>query len=435
MIDGMLSRNRNRLLFSSALILLCLSAAGSYIAILRLLSAQDWVTHTRDVQLALGELSTALSRAGRTRSEYVDSGDPAKLQEYQLAVAQIPQKLAAIKHLTLDNNTHSASVAEMERLIDQRLAFMQESVALKQSGQSTLENQFQTTRSIVAIAGQMDQVFQRMQAQEESLLELRIQRWQSRQRLVAILLAAAFLIAGLLFVLHYRMLNKELAARQEAETSLRTLSGRILQIQDEERRNFSRELHDSMGQSLASAKMNLDVLAASMPGNTLISDSSQLLDEALSETRTISHLLHPPLLDEAGFVFAAKWYVDGFSKRSGIQTTLEIPEDFERLSPRLELAMFRVLQESLTNIHKHAQCSKAAIAVSLTSAHVTLTVRDNGKGITPAVLEGFRNDGAHLGVGLAGMRERIRKLGGHLEIFSDATGTLVSALLPRVPVA
>ena len=427
----MLSKKRNRLLFISAIVLLCLSAAGTFVAFASLMSAQQWVTHTRDVQLAIADVSTSLTRASRMRSEYLDSGEERDLRDYQLAVAGIPPILSTLKQLTADNESHQTTIVELQALIDQRLSLMQSSVALKQSGQSTLEAQAAITRNIVAVASQIDLVFQNMQDHEQYLLKLRVDRWRSRQRLAAIALCLAFLVAGLLFVLHYHFLNQELAARQEAEASLRTLSGRILQIQDEERRKLSRDLHDSMGQTLASAKMNLDLLAQSNPGDGLIRDCSQLLDQALADTRTISHLLHPPLLDEAGFTFAARWYVEGFSKRSGIQTDLEIPEDLGRLSTPVELALFRVLQESLTNIHKHAGCSRAAVKLLLTPAAVTLAVRDNGKGIAPAVLKGFQNDGSLLGVGLAGMRERIRKLGGRLEISSDSTGTRVSALLPR----
>ena len=151
------------------------------------------------------------------------------------------------------------------------------------------------------------------------------------------------------------MLNAELKAREQAEASLRTLSVRLLELQDQERRKFSRELHDSLGQYLVGAKMNLAMLGKSLPDNALIAECLKLLDQAMTETRTISHLLHPPLLDETGFASAARWYVEGFAKRSGIQTSLDMPEDLGRLPSSLELALFRVLQESLTNVHRHSK--------------------------------------------------------------------------------
>jgi signal transduction histidine kinase len=168
-----------------------------------------------------------------------------------------------------------------------------------------------------------------------------------------------------------------------------------------------------------------------MPENAFIRETSGLLDQALSETRTLSYLLHPPLLDEAGLASAAREYVDGFSRRSGIPVSLHMPENLDRLGETLELALFRVLQEGLTNIHRHSGCTQATINLAVSPTQVALSIRDNGRGMSAEVLEGFRNDGAHLGVGLAGMRERIREFGGHLDLYSDAGGTLLSVVLPR----
>lgn len=398
-------------------------------------AAEDWVTHTREVQVALSQVNVVVSRAGRTRTEFVDSGDLNHLRDYQLALAEIPATLTSLKHLISDNTSQKKRIVELEKLIDQRVSLMQESVALKQTGHSTLENQARVTQSIVSVASQIDALIQRMEDQEQSLLELRIERWHRGEQLTAIVLGSAFLLAGVLLILHYRLLNRELHGRQRAELSLRKLSARILQIQDDERRKFSRELHDSLGQYLAGAKMNLDGLAQSIPDNTVITDCCELLEHAIMETRTISHLLHPPMLDESGFASAARWYVEGFSKRSGIQTRLDIPEPFDRLSPAVELAMFRVLQESLTNIHRHSRSSTSDIAVARGPRNVSLTIRDHGGGISSALLERMSSDGIHAGVGLAGMRERVRELGGQLEIRSDTTGTLVTAILPTSPEA
>ena len=207
-----------------------------------------------------------------------------------------------------------------------------------------------------------------------------------------------------LFFLHYRMLNAELRAREQAEASLRTLSVRLLELQDQERRKFSRELHDSLGQYLVGVKMNLTMLGNSVPANTLIAECIKLLDQAMTETRTISHLLHPPLLDETGFASAARWYVEGFAKRSGIQTSLDMPEDLGRLPSSLELALFRVLQESLTNVHRHSKSKRADVSVRLSEDKVVLRVRDYGKGIPADVLgpRRFANDNSRYadGVGI-----------------------------------
>ena len=206
---------------------------------------------------------------------------------------------------------------------------------------------------------------------------------------------------------------------------------RLLELQDQERRRFSRELHDSLGQYLVGVKMNLSMLGNSIPANTLVSESLKLLDEAMAETRTISHLLHPPLLDETGFGSAARWYVEGFSKRSGIPTTLDLPEDMGRLPEALELALFRVLQEALTNVHRHSRSTKADVSLRLFRTEVVLRIKDYGKGIPPDVLDRFRRNRAHGGVGLAGMRERIHELGGQLQMDSDSDGTQIVVRMPR----
>jgi signal transduction histidine kinase len=427
---SMLPRTKARVFFGSALILISLSGLAAFVAISRLLQAQEWVSHTREVQVALSQVNTVVSRAGRTRTEYVDSGDPRHLDDYQAALAQIPPTLADLERLVSDNPPRMHEVAELEKLLDQRMRLVRQSVALKQSGQSTLENQSRITQGIVSVAGQMDSIVQQMQDQEQQLLELRISRTRGVERWVAAFLYSGFAIAIVLFILHYRLLNWELEGRERAEASLHKLSARILQIQDEERRKFSRDLHDSLGQYLVAAKMNLDMLDHSLPGNNLVVDASRILNDALTETRTISHLLHPRLLDEAGFASAASWYIEGFSKRSGIPTRLDMPKNFNRLPALVEIAMFRVLQEGLTNIHRHSQSSQAIISLKVGSGNVRLTIHDNGKGISSENLERFRSDGVHLGVGLAGMRERIRELGGQLDIRSDVTGTLITAILP-----
>jgi signal transduction histidine kinase len=249
-------------------------------------------------------------------------------------------------------------------------------------------------------------------------------------------LSVAFLLAFLLFFIQYRFLSVELKARVQAERialesedSLRQLTARLLQLQDAERRKFSRELHDSLGQYLAGVKMNLEMFATRREEN-LLAEAIQLLDQSIGETRTISHLLHPPLLDEAGFSSAAKWYLEGFAQRSGIEIKVELPEDVGRLPKPAALGLFRVLQESLTNIHRHSGSAKAEVVLTLAARQVTLKVRDYGKGIAPELLKSFRTKGMRSGVGLAGMRERIRELGGQLSIQASAPGTLISVTMP-----
>src|SRR6201987_4422456 len=186
------------------------------------------------------------------------------------------------------------------------------------------------------------------------------------------------------------------------------MSARILELQDSERRRIARELHDSVGQYLAGLKINLSQLQARGEGEAprLIRETIELTDCAIQEVRTISHLLHPPLLEELGFLPAARWYVDEYGKRSQIKVSLRIEEPIERLPREVEIALFRVLQESLTNVYRHAAAQSVAIRIMCNDGHVTLTVADNGKGIPHDVLARFRG-GAAPGIGLGGMRERL----------------------------
>ena len=225
----------------------------------------------------------------------------------------------------------------------------------------------------------------------------------------------------------------DVTARRNAEEALRKLSGRLLGIQDQERRRIARELHDSLGQYLAGLKIALEMLTNSTSpekNDSLLTECSDILEKAIVETRTLSHLLHPPLLDEAGFASAASWFVTGFSQRSGIPVSLELPEDLPRLSEAVEIALFRVLQESLTNVHRHSQARSAEIKVEADAEAISLEVFDHGRGMPEHVLQQLRGEGTKLGVGLAGMRERIHELGGTFDVTSDGNGTTVRVSVP-----
>lgn len=217
---------------------------------------------------------------------------------------------------------------------------------------------------------------------------------------------------------------------EQRTAALRRLSARLLRVQDEERRRIARELHDSLGQYLTAAKINLDVLARTKGDGTYLREAQQLIDRAISDTRTLSHLLHPPLLDEAGFISAARWYVEGFGKRSGIRTALEMPDGFDRLPSEVETALFRILQEALTNVHRHSGSRSVEVRLTRDSTLVVLAIQDHGKGIPQDTLDRFKKSGTNVGVGLAGMRERIKELGGTFHLESGPKGTLLKAIVP-----
>jgi PAS domain S-box-containing protein len=224
---------------------------------------------------------------------------------------------------------------------------------------------------------------------------------------------------------------------QDSEKSLRELSFHLLRTQDEERRRIGRDLHDSLGQYLSVLKMKLDCLRCA-PANLQPEDveelnhCAQITEDAVKEVRTISYLLYPPMLEEMGLHSAISWYLDGFTKRSGIQTTFEVSPNLGRLDPDVELAIFRVLQESLTNVHRHSGSTTASIRLSLDDDTFVMEISDQGKGAhsdTRLGENGQDGVGGH-GVGLRGMRERMRQVGGKLDFCSSRKGTVVTATVP-----
>jgi PAS domain S-box-containing protein len=227
-------------------------------------------------------------------------------------------------------------------------------------------------------------------------------------------------------------LNTDLTDQKRAEESLRAMSGRLLQLQDEERRRIARELHDSAGQILVALDLNLAAIqkenARLSPGAArACHESLGLVRQMSQELRTIAHLLHPPLLDEAGLPSAIRWFVEGFAERSGIPVQLDVSEHLVRLSPEAERTIFRVVQESLTNIHRHSGSPTATIRIAQSQTEIRVEVSDRGKGVP--VARGLE-EGGKSGVGIQGMRERLRQIGGHLEIRSGGTGTTINAVLP-----
>ncbi len=232
-----------------------------------------------------------------------------------------------------------------------------------------------------------------------------------------------------------RRVKERTVELERAQQSLRALSGRLLEAQDAERRRIARELHDSAGQILSALKMNLAQVEANLRESDSISvkpvqSSLELIDELSKELRTMSYLLHPPLLDEAGLPSAIRWYVEGFAERSGIQVSLDVDSDLGRLSSELETTIFRIVQEGLTNIHRHSGSSTATIRVARADHTVRVEISDMGKGM-PASVEGTSPAVTKLGVGIQGMRERVRQLSGQFEIVSGSRGTSVIAILPE----
>lgn len=264
-----------------------------------------------------------------------------------------------------------------------------------------------------------------------ALLRLKNAEMQARQQ-AAIAEAARRELAELNAALEIRV-HERTRELEVANDSLRDLSARLLQLQDGERRRIARELHDGVGQLLAAMTMNQAILQerghiTDPRAKEALSENEGMVQEILRGIRTISHLLHPPLLDEAGLPSALRLYVEEFSQRSGIRVGLEC-DDIGRLAPAAETAIFRVTQECLSNVHRHSSSQTATVTLHNDSAGLRLEVRDEGCGIPGEKEQDLLLGGG--GVGLRGMRERLTQLGGRLKIHSSSEGTTVTALLPR----
>jgi signal transduction histidine kinase len=213
---------------------------------------------------------------------------------------------------------------------------------------------------------------------------------------------------------------------------LRRLSSNLIAMQDQERRRIARELHDSLGQELAAAKMGVDGILLHSPADSMsklaATDASNMIDRAIQQVRSISHLLHPPLLDEVGLVSALRWFLEGLTKRSGIETFLDVqPPAFPRLAAELETAIFRMIQEALTNVFRHSGARNSWVTLKKHDSQLVITIRDDGKGISKRVAE---LQSRSIGVGIGGMRQRVKEFAGVLRLDNTNPGTRVEITIP-----
>ncbi|HVB58894.1 MAG TPA: CHASE3 domain-containing protein, partial [Candidatus Acidoferrales bacterium] len=366
--------------FCVAVVILVLIALAADDVTTRLEDSQYWLNQTQEVEQELGRLRGDLLAAESARLLYLITGNETRLNSYYSGAQRIPEDLDLLKNLTADNPIEQQRLAELRPIINQRMGLLKESIELRKVGPPHSDKQDELTITGTALSNQAMDIVQNMRDSEDNLLKQRESLSRHTYGSVRLVLAIAFCAVVIIFAGSFRRLWVELHERRQAEEAVRKLNGRILQVQDEERRKVARELHDSIGQVLAALKMNLSLLDGNLrehpeQQDQLLIESRKLIDQGISEARTLSHLLHPPLLDEMGFASAARWLVDGFSGRSNIQVHLEMPPDLYRMPGEIELTLFRVLQESLTNIHRHSGSSTADILLERAPGRVMLTVR------------------------------------------------------------
>ena len=423
------------ILFVFALAVLLLVAYAAFRTTSRYTENHTWLTHAHEVVTGISAIRSRVWAADAARLQYILSDDPAALAQFRDVTQEIPYAVINVQELTEDNPRQHQRAQDLRNMLDQHIGALVASTSLHSSSESRSDSEAQArlTATGQALQKQIFALLDEMRGDEESLLARRQILSQQSYVKVRMMLAAGFAAALILLTAMFQLTLRELRERRIAEAAVRSLSQRLLRVQDEERRKMAREIHDGLGQLLVALKFNLSEIAKGPERQrveNLLTESLSVVDQGVSEARTLSYLLHPPLLEELGFASAAQWFVDGFMQRSRIRINLNVPQDGARMTPDVELALFRVLQEALTNIHRHSGSASADIRLEKAENYAILTVQDYGKGIPAPRLMQFRRTGTGMGVGLAGMQERLRELNGKLEIESEGAGTLLRVTVP-----
>jgi signal transduction histidine kinase len=451
--------------FGAALVCIVALWVLQYRATHLLVRDNQWVSHTQEVLATLATVRNRLNAADAALQSFVITGENRFLTAYSGAIYDTRWKLDGLRRLTADNARQQRRLDTLEPQVNDTVRAFQNEIDAKKKGTIEAHELLSLEHAVRRANYEVRATLGEMEQEERDLL---IQRTmvaqQTSQRTNSLLLlgglAAFVFLTAAVVMLYFEIarrgraeesrlkaqeallrtneaLEKEIAERIQAERSLRELSLHLLRTQDEERRRIGRELHDSVGQSLSVLKMGLDAVTA-MPDHTekitfgkKLLECSDLAEQSIKEVRTVSYLLHPPMLEELGLQSAIAWYLEGFSKRSGIQTTIDTSSNFGRLPHGVELALFRVLQESLTNVHRHSGSPTAHVRLLRKDGLATIEVEDRGKGL-PSGASGDSQTSlpTQLGVGLRGMHERMQQLGGKLEIYSSEKGTVLRAAVP-----
>jgi signal transduction histidine kinase len=404
----------------------------------RYAASEGWVSHTREVETQLAQLQAEIARASRRSYQDILLEDPEGATHQQTNFADVDARLAQIRALTADNKDQQQNFAKLQPLIAKRVAILGQSLAHAKDRPISISPELRKQISQEGdLAIEVNSLIRTMHMEEEQLLAARREESRKKYRELRVMLAIALIVVVALLLVAFGGIRGQLALRTTAEQTVRKLSRHLLQVQDEERKRLSRELHDSIGQLFVGLEMELASLApapSTPESQEGLERCRAIVGQGLSETRTISHLLHPPMLEEMGFEHAAKWYVEGFSARSKIHVDLRVSQPFARLPKGMELVLYRFLQEALTNVHRHSGSTQAQISVHQGKSQVEAEVRDFGRGIRPDVLQMMQESSAGTGVGLGGMRERAVELGGSLRVTSGSEGTTVAISIPLRPV-
>jgi signal transduction histidine kinase len=427
------------------LVIVVIIAVAAYLTQQGVRNSTAWVLHTYDVRSELQNLQTRLAEIRGTALAYSLSGDESQLRLFSQHSLYISAASDHLRKLTADNTGQQQRLNELEALSKNYIQQLQSGASTARTPDggppASISAKSAAIRDLDSQELRLKAALRNMDEEEIKLLSRRLGDWNREFWRTSLVLVLAVLAALSFLAYNFRLLSREIVRTQDMERvqrenvrSSRALSARILDLQDAERRRIARELHDSVGQYLVGLKINLEQLQGtranlSPPHEKLLTETVDLTERSILEVRTISHLLHPPLLDEVGLESAIRWYADGFAERCALKVSLHLDHIANRLQKEVELALFRVLQESLTNVHRHAGATAIEVVLTCSTGHVVLCVIDDGKGISSDVLTGFRS-GRTSGVGLAGMRERLAELDGTLEVELRPRGTAVRATIP-----
>ena len=428
---------------SLILVVVTIAALGAlaYFTERGIVASRDLVIHTYQVRTYLNDLQLQLMLLEERGKLSKPSQPRGGLRQSQQAADKARQTFGTLRKLTADNLSQQVRLSQLWPCMTSVISASGVETASGQMADATTQESGLSSNgqpSKDQPADQINQIMANMDDEEELLLGQRLKAWDHLFHRNVVMLGMAFAVVTLMLVYNFWLLISEVAQTKDREEqvqanaqSYRLMSARILELQDSERRRIARELHDSVGQFLVGLKINLSQLQKGGGENSakLLRETLDLTDCALQEVRTISHLLHPPLLEELGFISAARWYVDEYGKRSQVQVSLRIEKSIGRLPREVEIALFRVLQESLTNVYRHAAAGSVDVSIAFREGLVILTVADDGKGIPPEVLSRF-DSGAAPGIGLAGMRERLAEFGGRMYVHSSNAGSVVEVTIP-----